>query len=193
MEYIRVRDKRDRILFEYHPETEKGMLTMPAGDLSLRAPQGNIDIVPGGAIRCMAGDQVTVKGLRGVHLAGMEPGGGGRPAVLSLDRDEAVLSGGKLKLTGDRGEFLIREAAYEGNKFSATVGKARMVFQKLETTAVRFIQRIGDAYRYVENANYLKAGRMRTQVMGNYQLDSGRAVIKTEEDIKIRAERIHLG
>ncbi len=55
---IEVRDVGGKLLFEYDAATGRGSLTMPTGDLALHAPQGNIDIVAGGTVRCR-GEKVS--------------------------------------------------------------------------------------------------------------------------------------
>lgn len=49
-ERIEVRDKDCRLIFELDTATNKATLTVPEGDLALRAPNGNIDLVAGGRV-----------------------------------------------------------------------------------------------------------------------------------------------
>ncbi|NUP12381.1 MAG: DUF3540 domain-containing protein [Polyangiaceae bacterium] len=49
-EAIEVRDAAGRLLFEYDAATGKGALVMPEGDLTLKAPRGNIDLIAGKSI-----------------------------------------------------------------------------------------------------------------------------------------------
>ncbi|NUP07442.1 MAG: DUF3540 domain-containing protein [Polyangiaceae bacterium] len=49
-ESIEVRDAAGRLIFEYDAATGKGALVVPNGDLTLKAPHGNIDLVAGKSI-----------------------------------------------------------------------------------------------------------------------------------------------
>ncbi len=189
---IRVRDKNDRILFEYNADTGKGMLAMPLGDLVLHAPNGNIDLISGKALRCLAHDTISVGSARQVQLS-VSADPDKQPSHLILEQDQTSLSGHSLKIAGEQGSFCIQEAKYEGQKLSATVAQAKLIFDRLETMAVRCIERVRDVFRYVEKLSHLKTGRMRTLVDEDYNLQSGRATITTKEDVKIRGKRIHLG
>ncbi len=161
-ERIEVRDAEDRLIFDYRPDAGRAVLSMPAGDLALSAPNGNIDLVSGKAIRARAGEAVA-------------------------------LEGPKLRVAGERGEFLIGEATYRGRRLSATVETAKVVLDRLETVASRLVERAKNVYRHVENLNQIKAGRMRSLVQGAHHQKAGRMSIKADDDVKVDGRRIHLG
>ena len=61
-ERIELRDRRDRLLFEYRPETGKSVLSVPAGDLELRAPAGSIELAAGHDVRIRARRRLRAEG-----------------------------------------------------------------------------------------------------------------------------------
>jgi hypothetical protein len=48
-------------------------------------------------------------------------------------------------------------------------------------------------YNTVEQLSQLKTGRMRTLVKSTFHLKAKNSMLKSEEDFKVRAEKIHLG
>ncbi|MFQ5773110.1 MAG: DUF3540 domain-containing protein [Kiloniellaceae bacterium] len=180
---IELRDAEDQVIFEYRPETGTGILTVPRGDLALRAPQGNIDLVSGKELRC-----------RGATVNISSSGGRGTPpSSLSLEPGTVNLSSRELKVAAGRADVLVTEGTYQGTRLMVTVERAKQVFGKLETVAARIIERATDVYRQVENLHQLKAGRMRTLVKGACHIKGGRMSIKADDDVKINGRRIHLG
>lgn len=53
-ERIEVRDPKGRLLFEYDAATGRGSLTMPTGNLALRAPEGDIELIAGRKVAVLA-------------------------------------------------------------------------------------------------------------------------------------------
>lgn len=189
---IEVRDSLQRLLFEYHPQSGKGSLTMPQGDLALHAPQGNIDLVAGRGIRCTSKDTISLTSARAVEIAARRADGSGESA-LTLERGLARLRGKRLEVAGEQADIAIDEAAYQGRRLALTVDNVRMVMDKVERVAVRVIERAHDVYRYVQNLDLHKSRRARVLVEDSYHVHSERTVIKARKDVKIKGDKIHLG
>lgn len=68
-ERIEVWDPNGRILFEYDAATGKGSLTMPTGNLSLKAPDGDIELVAGRRVTLKA-SEVALTSERAKMLVG---------------------------------------------------------------------------------------------------------------------------
>ena len=180
---IEVCDSDGRTVFEYCPESGAGILSVPDGDLKLHAPNGNIDLLSGRGIRCQ-GETVALAGI-------------GRDAAISasldLGRGVAALQSGEIKVTAGRADVLVRESTYRGELLTVTVKRAKQVFEKLETVAIRILERATDVYRNVENLQQVKAGRMRVLVKAACHIKGGRTSIRADDDVKIGGRRIHLG
>lgn len=181
-ERIQVRDPVGRLIFEYHPETGRSVITVPSGDLSFAAPNGDIDLVAGGEVRC--------RGARGVTIAG---GAEDDAAKLDLAGSEARLGARRLEVSGERAELLFAEATYHGVRLSAAVDQARIVASRIETLAVDVFERVKRSIRRVEEVDQLEAGRVRALVTGSYSVRSGHASIVADDDVAIDGKRVHLG
>jgi hypothetical protein len=55
------------------------------------------------------------------------------------------------------------------------------------------VERVKNAYREVEELAQTRAGRVRVVARAAMHLISGRTVIKAEQDVKVKGEKIHLG
>ena len=98
-----------------------------------------------------------------------------------------------LGINARRGDIQIEVAKYQGKQFLGRVKNVRVVMKRLETLADNVIAKAKNAYRTVEGLTQLRTGRLRTLVEATYQLKSRKAMLKAEEDFKVRAEKIYLG
>jgi len=64
---------------------------------------------------------------------------------------------------------------------------------KLELVARRVMEQFAEATRWVKEAWQIRAGRIRTQVEGDYRLKAKRINEHAKEDVKIDGNKIHLG
>ena len=75
----------------------------------------------------------------------------------------------------------------------AKVGAASLVASALTTTVGRLVQKARDAFRFTENLDETRAGRLRLKVDGRYHLEAEHAAILAEGLVKIDGEKIDLG
>jgi hypothetical protein len=110
---------------------------------------------------------------------------------------------GCLELSTEDGDIELRSArnvkisghAIELNsqELNVKASSARWIIDRIETLAETMIEKARNVYRTVEQLSQLKTGRMRTLVEQTFQFKSRRAFLKSEEDFKIKGEKIHLG
>ncbi len=62
----------------------------------------------------------------------------------------------------------------------------------IHVRADRWIERLVNAYREVEELSQTQAGRIRTLARETFQLLGGRVVLKAEGDMKVKGAKIHL-
>ena len=103
------------------------------------------------------------------------------------------MTGKQIEVDGDRGTFSIDDATYAGRRLAVTVERVRTVVGRLETVAVRMIEKAQDAYRYVQNLDLIKSGRSRRLVDETYHIQSEQTVIKADQDVKVKGDKIYLG
>jgi ABC-type molybdenum transport system ATPase subunit/photorepair protein PhrA len=80
-----------------------------------------------------------------------------------------------------------------GKGFQVKSPEVRITAGKLELVAKRISERFLDATHWVKNSWHIRAGRVRTEVEGNYQVKAKRIIERAEEDVRIDGEKIHLG
>jgi len=185
-ERIEVRDADANLVFEYDVESGRTVLSVPAGDLELRAPSGNIDLVAGKALRCRAEDEIALGAGTDRTEKDGHPG-------LRIDSRSADLKAETLRVAAARGEFAVADAVYAGRQLSAKLERAKVVLDRIETVARNIVGRARNVYQFVESLNQTKAGRMRTLVDGAYHLKGETVTAKAERTMKIDGEKINLG
>ncbi|MDH5257143.1 MAG: DUF3540 domain-containing protein [Gammaproteobacteria bacterium] len=70
---------------------------------------------------------------------------------------------------------------------------ADMVLGRLETTTDTLVENAKNVYRTVKELTQLRTGRNRTFVEETYQLNADKVLLKSENDVKVKADKIHLG
>lgn len=69
-ERIQIAAPDGALLFDYDPASGRAVITVPAGNLVLSAPRGDVELVAGGSLRLTAQREVTLSGPRGVWAFG---------------------------------------------------------------------------------------------------------------------------
>jgi len=143
--------------------------------------------------------------------------------VKSGGRSEMVLPGqgtiragdGDLALTADtitvsaqeRASFAAPEVSFTGvtartsflsfsffaQTLEARVGKAATMIETLDTVCGRLTERLKTSFRWIENFEQTKAGRISTIVKERFAVRARHASILTEEEVTIDGKKIHLG
>ena len=113
------------------------------------------------------------------------------------------ISRGSLELSTEDGDIELRSARnvrisghtleMDGHEFNVKAASARWIIDRMETVAETLVEKARNAYRTIEQLTQLRTGRMRTLVDQTFQFKSRKAFLKSEEDFKIRGEKIHLG
>lgn len=110
---------------------------------------------------------------------------------------------GSLDLVAEDGDINLRAARniridgqsveLNSNELTVKTVTSRWIADRVETLAGSIVEKARNAYRTVERLSQLTTGRMRTLVDETYHLKSKRAFLKSEEDFKIKGDKIHLG
>ena len=110
---------------------------------------------------------------------------------------------GCLELSTEDGDIDLRSARnvlisghtleMEGQELNVKAASSRWIVDRMETMAGTLVEKARNAYRTVEQLTQLRTGRMRTLVDQTFQFKSLKAFLKSEEDFKIKGEKIHLG
>ncbi len=112
--------------------------------------------------------------------------------VLSSARD-VVIQGESVQVSGERGNIQLSQTNLAGTRLQAQYKEAKIISDRFEGIFHTLTERARNVFRSVEQLAQTKAGRIRTLVQSTYFFKAKRAFVKSEEDYKIRAEKIHLG
>jgi hypothetical protein len=183
--------RQNELLFEYDEENRRARVNMSSGDLEFVAQNGNITFRSGKEI-AISGQAVRITSPAAVRL-GITDAIGKICSALTLHHRGMKLSSPEIGIQAERGDFAVDEAVYTGSRFLGRIGCAKLIADTLETMAVSVFEKARNVYRTVEQLSQLKAGRVRTLVASTFYFRSRKAFLYSEEDYKIKAEKIHLG
>ena len=190
-ERLQIHDRQGRMLFEFRPQSGTAVVSVPEGDLQIRAPGGNIDLMSGRALRLSAGGELQMTSLNDLSLTTGGPGN--EASSLRLARDSTALATQRLSLRTALGDIVMGKARYRGERLDAKVSRARLVFGRLETVAESIVTQAKFLYQRVARLHYTSAGRARSLVKGTFDVKSKRLRLKSTEIAKIDGKEIHFG
>jgi len=182
---------QNELLFEYDEENRRARVVMPAGNLEFVAPNGNIAFRSGREI-AIHGQAVRITSPACVRL-GITNAIGKICSALALHPRGMKLSGSEIGIQAEQGDFAVDRTVYAGSSLLARIGCAKLIADKLETVAESVMENARNVYRTVAQLCQLKAGRVRTLVSTTLFFRARKALLHSEEDCKIKAEKIHLG
>jgi hypothetical protein len=181
---LRVFSPKQELLFEYDEKNGRARVNMEAGDIEFVTKNGSITFASSREI-LFHGRSIGLTSTRGVCLGVMDALGKLRSAF-TLQAGTAKVNSPEVGIEAQRGVFQVEDMRYTGQKLLSKI-------DRLETAASTVIARAKNVFQTVEQLSQVKAGRMRTLVDKTFHFKSKRAYLKSEEDYKIKAEKIHLG
>jgi hypothetical protein len=179
-ESLEVRDAEGRLLFEHRDGVS--VVHAPRGDLELRADEG--------ALRLSAAHGVVLASPEGVRLEAKGPAAG---SIVTIAEDGFELASPRVRAAALHADVTVDEAQIAGRHAQASFASVLQVVGKLETRAERLVERARELYTEVEELAQTHAGRVRVVAREAFHLLGKRASLKTEKDLKLQAEKIHLG
>ncbi len=123
------------------------------------------------------------------------------PEVRVNARDDLRLSGGRtVSLTGAECEVLAARARVHagrlnlrGEEAHADVSRLRVVAQSLDTAVDRVTHRAKQVVRWVEDVELLNIGSIVQTVRKTFTSTSTHTVLTAKKDMRVDADRIHMG
>ena len=189
-EILSIEDEQGHLLFEYDVSEKKSKLYAAQGDLSLIATEGDIELVSGKNIRCKSLGGIIMESATAAQLRVASEDD---QSAVSLTDKGLLLSSKKIGLKAESAKLEIEHSQLEGKTFKGVLDRSKLFVGKIETVAVRIMERAKNVYRQVEELQQTRANRVRTLVEGTYQLNSDTTYIKSEKNVNIDGEKIHLG
>lgn len=190
-ERLQVCSKSGELIFEYDSQTGNSRVNIHSGDLEFITRNGNIHFASDQDIRFTSKQSVEIKSQQGIRIMTTDVIGK-ILASLSLNR-KTKLSSQDLGITAQRGDIQIEESNYSGKKFISRIVQAKLTIGSLQMQANNVIEKAENVYRTVKGLMQLKTQRMRTLVEATYHLKTRKSFLKSKEDFKVNADKIHLG
>lgn len=120
----------------------------------------------------------------------MLPGG----ATLTADNGNLTVSARQLDLAGDQSLNLkAPNLAITAVQADMTFNNLSTVAQTITTTVGRLLQKATDSFRWTQNVDESRAGRMRLQVAERLHIKARHASLMAEGQVKIDGDKIDLG
>ena len=188
---LNVFSPNNELIFQYDEKSGNARVNMEAGDIEFVTENGNITFAANKEIM-FHGRSIGMTGAKGICLGVMDTLGKLRSA-LTLQAGTAKVNSPEVGIEAERGNFRIEDMRYTGQRLLSKIGQAKLKIDRLESAAATVIARAKNVFQTVEQLSQIKAGRMRTLVDKTFHFKSKKAFLKSEEDYKIKAEKIHLG
>ncbi len=99
----------------------------------------------------------------------------------------------KIDVTAFESEIKVLKVQAWFDSLEAQAVHAKFAFQNLTTAVGRLLQRVRESFRWVDEVDETRAGRVRVKVEGAYQVQSRHATIHATGVVKIDGEKIDLG
>lgn len=188
---LKLFSKRNELLVEYDPASEKVRINIDSGDLEFITHNGDILLSSANNIQ-LKGQNIELTGQTGIQL-GVTDTIGKLVSSFSLGACKASLSSAKLRVTSHLGELHFKETRFSGSRFWGKIEDSQLIVDRLTTVVNTITEKAQNVYRSVEQLSQLKTGRMRTLVESTFHLKAKKTYLKSQEDFKVNADKIHLG
>ncbi|HEB49150.1 MAG TPA: DUF3540 domain-containing protein [Desulfobulbus sp.] len=190
--FFQLYSKEGELLVEHDAEAAQTRIHAGAGDIEVSAPGGDMVFRAQGAL-CLRGETISLQGKRHLDAAVLDRAGRTAASLSLAEHGGASLRGADLRLTAGRAGLLVDELKITGKRILGSIGQATINADRLETRARSVISKARNLFQAVENLTQLKTGRLKTLIRSTYHLKSKNTIMKSEDDFKVKADRINLG
>lgn len=190
-ESIKLYSNDDRLLVEYHSGSGTMTISAPSGDIKFTAEHGGIDFKSAKDIR-IDGSHVVLNAERNIRL-GVQAANGGAGPTVSLNNRSLKLAAPLLDFIAPRAHLFFEETQIAGKKLLGRITNVQLIARKIESVAETVMAKAKNVYRTIAELSQLKAGRQRTLIDKTIHTKAQKTVLKSEQDFKVKAEKIHLG
>ncbi|MCI5209713.1 MAG: DUF3540 domain-containing protein [Candidatus Electrothrix sp. ATG2] len=188
---LQIFSPHNELIVEYDTAHNKTKLNSLGDNLELNVPTGNMVLNSSESITIQS-DSIQLTGRNMISMKVQDQTGHSLTG-LSLGNHQAKLSCPDFRVIAKNGDLFVDELRVAGKKIVANLVQATCKIGKLETRAKTLIHKARNMYQSVENLSQLKTGRLKTLIKTTYHLKSKNTVLKSEEDVKVKAKEINLG
>jgi hypothetical protein len=112
---------------------------------------------------------------------------------LDLKGHDIALDSKKLDLRSLWGTASINDFTFLGRVFRGNIDAVKIVSKTVTSITGRLIRKARESYRWIENLEQVKVGRLRYLARESLYLKGKRSSLMAETKVKIDGEKIHLG
>lgn len=187
---IQTYSPEQELLFEYDPETNKSRVFIDKGDLEFVTKEGDISFKAAKNLNFQA-ETIGLTAMTRVKLAVHALLG--RETAVNLDPNRLSMTSPKLDITSQKGTVQMQDMRYTGEKCFGKISSLKLVSRKLDIAARTISQKAENIFQKIKGLSQTKAGRKTEIIENTYHLKADQAIMKTDQDFKVKAEKIHLG
>jgi hypothetical protein len=155
-----------------------------------------------GDVKFVSSGNIVFKSDQGVELQGeqitlmsqsLKNEGKIDSSRLSINQKRLTISSKQLDMTSLASNIVFKRVKFNANEAIATARKVKLIVGRFERRAESIVEKAKNIFQTIEGLAQLKVKRMKTNVKETYHMKSKRAFIKSEQDYKIKSDKIHLG
>jgi len=117
----------------------------------------------------------------------------GKQGINISSQQQINLVSEEYSLIAKKALFGVESISAFGSKLVAKISHVQTIAATVETVADHWLQKLKNSFRLIEGVDQQRAGDVIHTVKNLYSLRSRQAAILAKKDIKIDAERIHMG
>ena len=190
-ESLKLYSQDNQLLVEYQSGSGAMTISAPSGGIEFKANDGGIAFKSARDIH-IDGSHVILNADQDIRLGVHSANGDAGPTV-SLTNRSMKLAAPIFDLIAPRAHLFLEETQVAGKKLLGRITNVQLITRKIESVAETIMAKAKNVYRTVTELSQLKAGRQRTLVDTTIHTKSHKTILKSEQDFKVKAEKIHLG
>ena len=164
----------DRVLFSTDTDGQGHILSIVE---RLDSTETNLNF-PGDVTLSASQGQLQLNGQQGINMSSQQ---------------QINLVSEKYSLIAKKALFGVESISAIGSKLVAKISHVQTIADTVETIADHWLQKLKNSFRLIEGVDQQRAGDVIHTVKNLYSMRSRQAAILAKKDIKIDAERIHMG
>ncbi|MEZ6138052.1 MAG: DUF3540 domain-containing protein [Pirellulaceae bacterium] len=189
---VRVFSENRDLLFEHDSSLGVTRIHVPVGDLEFIANHGNIRFESAGVIQLYGADAVQVRSKNAIRLGVEDQTGLARSEYVLGSRDQRIETP-QLRVRTASLQAQASETRFTSQTLRGRFGSVRIVAQTIESVADTLIRKAKNSFARVTGLWQVKSEQISCESRSSMHLKSKNAYIKSEDDMKIDGQQIHLG
>lgn len=188
---LETRQPRPRLKVETSETTGATVLSVDQGDLELIVPQGAVRILAGTNVEATCGGALELQSQSAVRLSILDRLNH-RLRRLQLTRRSVELQHERVEVNSDALVCKSQQTTLEGDEHQLKSHRLTAAVDRAEVSVATMLSQLGNVYQQVTGLWQLVADRTRMVVQGTSHHLAKRIYSKAD-DVKVKAEKIHLG